>query len=191
MPSLAVSRSRRRVTARTLAFPAFAPRPVEIRSVDGEFRQYLRAHFGLRPILAACLVWALAVLFYAFIATRAHAGSVSEHDAVSRQFSPVACYQLVQQAGRMIAWARWEEGFSLEKMRSGQFREGTPDWMIGLVQDWITDAYQWRATDEQVHQWAAELGNVDDLPGADQLNAHQTIAIWMRRIARQCDGQHA
>lgn len=186
MPNLTVNGVRRAVVP-----PAAVAHGVEDPAVDQEFRRYLRAHFGFRPIFTACVVWVLALLFYALIATRAHAGSVAEHDAASRPFSPVACYQLVQQAGRMIAWARWEEGFSLEKIRSGQFREGTPDWMIVLVQGWITDAYHWRATDEQVYQWAAELGNVDNLPGADQLSAHQTIAIWLRRIARQCDGQHA
>jgi hypothetical protein len=54
------------------------------------------------------------------------------------------------------------------------------------VQEWIADAYQWRANEEQIRQWAAELGSVDDLPSAERLSVHETIAIWMRRIARQC-----
>jgi len=95
------------------------------------------------------------------------------------------CYELVQDAGRMIAWARWEQGFSLEKTRAAPFPANTPPWMVALVQDWITDAYQWQATDEQILQWASELGNVDDLPHAAQLSRHETIAIWMRHIARQ------
>jgi hypothetical protein len=61
--------------------------------------------------------------------------------------------------------------------------------MIDLVQGWIADAYEWRATDEQVLQWARELGNAEDLPHADRLTVSETIAIWMRRIARQCAAQ--
>jgi hypothetical protein len=162
---------------------------VEDPAVDQEYRQYVRAHFALWPILSACLVWVLAFVLYALIATRAHAAPLPNQAAAAHPFSPVACYQLVQDAGRMIAWARWEQGFSLEKTRSSEFRADTPDWMIALVQGWISDAYQWRATDEQIHQWAAELGNVDNLPRAEQLSADQSIAIWLRRIARQCNGE--
>jgi len=88
----------------------------------------------------------------------------------------------------MIAWARWERQFPLEKTLSGRFPDGTPAWAVDLVGGWITDAYQWRVTDEQVYEWAAELGNVDNLPHADRLSVHETIAIWMRRIGRQCSG---
>jgi hypothetical protein len=121
----------------------------------------------------------------------AHAGSGRGHDRQPQDFNLVACYQLVQHEGRMIAWARWEEGFSLEKTRSGGFRDGTPAWMIDMVRAWIADAYQWQATDEQIRQWAEELGNADDLPSAQRLTTHETIAIWMRRIARHCDGRQA
>jgi hypothetical protein len=167
--------------------PVTLAHAVEDPAVDQEFRRYVRAHFALWPILTACLVWMLAFVFYAFIATRADAAPMPKHGDISQPFSPVACYQLVQDAGRMIAWARWEQGLSLEKARSSGFRAGTPDWMVDLVQTWISDAYQWRATDEQIREWAAELGNVDNLPGADQLSAHQSIAIWLRRTARQCN----
>jgi len=59
--------------------------------------------------------------------------------------------------------------------------------VIDLVQGWIADAYQWRATDEQVRQWAAELGSVDNIPSAEALSVHETIAVWLRRIARSCN----
>ena len=121
----------------------------------------------------------------------AQAGSGRGHDRQPQQFNLAACYQLVHHEGRMIAWARWEEGFPLEKTRAGEFREGTPAWMIERVHAWITDAYRWQATDEQVRQWAEELGNADDLPSAQRLNKHETIAIWLRRIARDCDTQQA
>jgi hypothetical protein len=101
-------------------------------------------------------------------------------------FNRVACYQMVQQEGRMIAWARWEQGYSQDKMQSAPFAPETPTWMVKMVQRWISDAYNWEVTDEQVYQWAAELGNTDDLPTASRLSPHQTIAIWMRRIAKQC-----
>jgi hypothetical protein len=103
------------------------------------------------------------------------------------QFTRLACHELVQDTGRMIAWARWEGRLSREKLQSAKMPESTPPWIIELVQVWIADAYEWRATDDQVFQWAAELGNTDGLPRANQLSEHETIAIWMRRIARQCD----
>jgi hypothetical protein len=101
-------------------------------------------------------------------------------------FTVPACYRLARSEGRMIAWARWEQGFSLEKTRSGQVAAGTPDWMIRILEAWITDAYSWQVTDEQIYQWAAELGNTAHLPSAQRVSRHETIAIWMRRIARQC-----
>ena len=104
-------------------------------------------------------------------------------------FTRVACYDLVQHEGRMIAWARWEQGDSLEKTQAGQFPPETPEWMVSLIRRWITDAYSWQVTDEQIYQWAAELGNTDHLPSASRLSRHETIAIWMRRIARQCAGE--
>lgn len=104
-------------------------------------------------------------------------------------YTAAACYGLVQNAGRAIAWARWEKGLSLEKTRSAPFRASTPGWVIDLVNGWIDDAYQWRATDQQIRQWGAELGSVDDLPSAEALSVHEKIAIWMRRIGRQCDGR--
>lgn len=97
-----------------------------------------------------------------------------------------ACHALVMDAGRMIAWARWEQRMALDKVRASPFRDGTPDWVVSLVGDWITDAYEWKATDEQVFQWAAELGSTKFLPKAAQLTKHETIAIWLRRIARGC-----
>jgi len=110
-----------------------------------------------------------------------------EYQPPPAEFSTVACYGLVEAAGRSIAWARWEKHLSLEKTRSAPFRAHTPAWVIDLVQGWIDDAYQWRATEEQIRQWADELGSVEDLPNAEALNVHETIAIWMRRIGRQCN----
>ena len=116
-----------------------------------------------------------------------------ENERPPSEYSAAACYGLVQDAGRGIAWARWEKGLSLEKTRSTPFRADTPTWVIDLVQGWIADAYQWRATDEQVRQWAAELGSVDNMPSAEALSVHETIAVWLRRIARLCNerGVHA
>jgi len=125
------------------------------------------------------------LLVSAFLA-QPRAASARSDDGAPPQFNAVACYQLVQHAGRPIAWARWEKGLSLERTRSAKFRDGTPVWAANLVQEWIVDAYQWRASDEQVRQWAAELGSLDDLPSAEALSVHETIAIWMRRIARRC-----
>ena len=103
------------------------------------------------------------------------------------EFNTAACYGLVAEAGRAIAWARWEQRLPLEKTRSAPFRANTPAWVIDLVQGWVDDAYVWRASNEQIQQWAAELGSVDSLPSADALSVHETIAIWMRRIGRQCN----
>jgi len=110
---------------------------------------------------------------------------------VPQEFNPAACYGLVQDAGRQIAWARWERGFSVEKTRSAVLRDGTPEWAADLEQDWIGDAYEWHASDEQIRQWAAELGSVDNLPSAEELSVHEAIAIWMRRIGRQCSERAA
>jgi hypothetical protein len=59
-----------------------------------------------------------------------------------------------------------------------------------MVKTWIADAYSWQVTDEQIYEWAKELGNTDDLPSATGLNRHIQIAIWMRRIVRQCEAEH-
>jgi len=135
------------------------------------------------------LIWAHIILLCCFALPQAYAGSGRAHDRAPQKFNLAACYQLVHHEGRMIAWARWEEHFSLEKTRSAQFAEGTPTWVVDLIQAWIADAYDWRPTDEQIHQWAEELGNAENLPSAQRLTTHETIAIWMRRIARQCDRQ--
>jgi hypothetical protein len=106
--------------------------------------------------------------------------------AAEAPFSRAACYSLVQREGRMIAWGRWEQGYSLEKMSGGTFDAGTPEWAVRMVRHWIADAYSWQATDEQVRQWAEELGNTANLPAANRLTRDETIAIWLRRIAREC-----
>jgi hypothetical protein len=149
--------------------------------------QYPDAPLRVRPIRKVALPWALTLLFCTFVVPLAQADPERDPRSTSSQFTTAACYDLVQDAGRMIAWARWERHFSVEKTRSAGFRDNTPQWVIELVQDWIADAYQWRATDQQVLEWASELGRVENLPRADQLTTHQAIAIWMRRIARQCN----
>ena len=156
------------------------------QSGDDSYDSYVQAHVRTRPILTACAAWSVALLCYFILAAPAKA---AQPPAQAQALTSLACYELVQDAGRMIAWARWEQGFSLEKTRAAPFPPNTPPWMVALVQEWITDAYQWQATDEQILQWAAELGNVDDLPHAADLSKHETIAIWMRRIARQCTGR--
>lgn len=131
-------------------------------------------------------VWGLLGVLCAIVAQPATADPSYDSGPPPESFTLPACYQLARSEGRMIAWARWEQGFSLEKARSGQFAEGTPDWMIRIVDAWIVDAYSWRVTDDQIYQWAAELGNTDRLPSAQRVSRHETIAIWMRRIASQC-----
>jgi hypothetical protein len=135
------------------------------------------------------LVYGTMLTLCTFLAPLAQAGSAQGHGRTPDQFNLVACYQLVQREGRMIAWARWEERFPEQKIRTGQFSEGTPVWVVELVQIWISDAYAWQVTDAQVQQWAEELGNARNLPSAKRLSTHQTIAIWMRRISRQCDSK--
>jgi len=116
----------------------------------------------------------------------ARAAAERGQEAAPMEFSVAACYQLVRNAGRQIAWARWEREFPVERTRAAVLREATTEWTIELEQKWISDAYEWRASDEQIRQWAAELGSVEDLPSAEQLSVHESIAIWLRRIGREC-----
>jgi hypothetical protein len=134
----------------------------------------LNAGIALALLLVACMAHSPAAFAHAY-------------EPAPLEFSAGACYRLVQEAGRPIAWARWEKGLSLEKTRSTGLRDDKPAWVIDLVRGWISDAYRWRATDEQIRQWAAELGSVDNLPSVETLSVHETIAIWLRRIARLCD----
>ncbi len=138
-----------------------------------------------RLLRTASLVLAIALLAPGF------ATADPESPPLPVRYSQSACHRLVMDAGRMIAWARWEQRLSLERVRTGPIREGTPDWVVHLVQGWVTDAYQWQPTNEQIHQWARELGSTTFLPRVDQLTKHETIAIWLRRIARACPEQEA
>jgi hypothetical protein len=153
---------------------------------------------GFAMFLSACRhdsvirrapMWGCLLVLSALLAQPAAADPGHDSAPTPDHFDRLACYQLVRKEGRMNAWARWEQGYSLEKARAGQFAQGTPVWVVDLVRAWIADAYSWQVTDEQVHQWAAELGNTSDLPSANGLSRHETIAIWMRRIARQCASQ--
>jgi hypothetical protein len=130
-------------------------------------------------------LWGSVALCCSLLAPAAFADPEGPRDTPA-QFTRMACYDLVQHEGRMIAWGRWEQGFSQERMRSAPFAPDTPQWMVSMVQRWIADAYSWQVTDEQIYQWAEELGNTANLPSANRLSPHVTIAIWMRRIAKQC-----
>jgi hypothetical protein len=127
------------------------------------------------------------LLIVAPFAPLAHADE--ERSAPPPDFNVRACQEMVRHEGRMIAWARWEQGFPLQKTRSAKLADGAPRWAVELVRTWIGDAYAWRVSDANVRQWAQELGNADNLPKASQLTPHETIAIWLRRIARDCDAR--
>ncbi len=105
------------------------------------------------------------------------------------KFDRVVCYWVAQQLGRTIAWARWEQDYTEAKTRAAGLGQGTPTWVTDVIGDWIGDAYAWRPTDEQVRTWAEELGDVGDVPRASDLTRYQTIAVWMRRIGRDCDAR--
>jgi hypothetical protein len=154
--------------------------PHRTTAVRGRSKERARHHSYNGPMV-------LAFLFGFCLAQCAPVALAHMNQPLPPDYTAAACYGLVQNAGRAIAWARWEKGLSLEKTRSAPFRASTPGWGIDLVKGWIDDAYQWRATDQQIRQWAAELGSVDDLPSAEALSVHEKIAIWMRRIGRQCD----
>ena len=136
-------------------------------------------------------MWAALLLLCAFTVPSAQADPGEGREPTPQTFNVVACYRVAQNEGRMVAWARWEKRFPVEKLRSVEFGAGTPTWVVDRIQAWILDAYTWQVTDDQVQQWAMELGNTEDLPRANGLTVHQTIAIWMRRISRQCDDQQA
>src|SRR6267142_301469 len=53
-----------------------------------------------------------------------------EYAPPAGEFNTVACYGLVAEAGRAIAWARWEKQLPLDKTRSAPFRANTPAWVI-------------------------------------------------------------
>ena len=133
--------------------------------------------------LAACAIGCL------LVGTLAAADPGRNQYRLPDTFERPVCYWVAQQLGRTIAWARWEQGFTEAKTRAAGFGQGTPQWVIGVVNDWIADAYAWQATDEQVRAWVEELGDASDVPRADQLSPYQTIAIWMRRIGRDCDAR--
>jgi len=139
---------------------------------------------GGRPIRKAGII--LGLLLSASMAQAPRPATAHSQESPSPEFNAAACYQLVQNAGRQIAWARWEQRLSVEKTQSAELHDGTPVWASRLVREWIADAYEWHASDEQIRQWASELGSVDHLPSAEQLSVHESIAIWMRRIGRQC-----
>lgn len=125
----------------------------------------------------------------AVVGPAAHADPGHRQGGTPQSFTRVACYELVRHEGRMIAWARWEQGYSLERTRAGRVAEGAPGWMASMLERWIADAYSWQVTDAQIHEWATELGNMDNLPSASRVSRHETIAIWLRRIARECAAQ--
>jgi hypothetical protein len=97
-----------------------------------------------------------------------------------------SCYELARDTGRQIAWARWERGISREDIRTAKVAGHLPDATVARIKGWIEEAYSWSPDDKDIYQWAAELGLVEDLPTTATLTKHETIGIWMRRLARQC-----
>jgi hypothetical protein len=49
------------------------------------------------------------------------------------RYNQSVCHALVMDAGRMIAWARWEQRLSLERVLTSPTRAGTPDWVAQLA----------------------------------------------------------
>lgn len=150
--------------------PALATRRAATNRIRSGFR--VLARFGAAVTLSVCGA-----------GTRADPSQIT----LPPQYSEPMCRLLVMDAGRMIAWARWERRLAVDQARAAPVPRDAPEWVATLVQEWITDAYEWEVTDDQIRQWAAELGTTRDLPTTGQLSVHETIAIWLRRIARQCD----
>lgn len=130
----------------------------------------------------------LTLMFLAVLIPTVRAAPEQDDDGVPEVFDTAACYQLVQDTGRMIAWARWELGAPEDRVVV-RFDEDTPEWIVDLTNRWIADAYHWEVTEDQVQQWANDLGDGTS-SRTNELSAPQTIAIWLRRIARQCHEQH-
>ncbi len=139
------------------------------------------------PSIASLAALGMSALLW-FAAAMAMAGAEPQEGegGLPPVFETTACYQLVQETGRMIAWARWEVGAPEDKVVA-YFDEDTPEWVVDLTNRWIADAYHWEITDE----WAGELGEATASSRAEGLTTPETITIWLRRIARQCREQHA
>jgi hypothetical protein len=143
----------------------------------------------LRSVSILALAGMTALALLAVLMPMARAAPDEGGEGTPQVFDTAACYQLVQDTGRMIAWARWE-------LRAPQasvmvrFEDDTPEWIVDLTHRWIEDAYHWEATDDQIRQLASEPGDGIGSSRADELTAPQTIAIWLRRIAQQCSEQH-
>jgi hypothetical protein len=137
--------------------------------------------------LAAAGVIVLTLL--AVLMPMARADSGQSGADLPELFDTAACYQLVQDTGRMIAWARWELG-APESAVLVRFQEDTPAWIVDLTNRWVEDAYHWEITDDQVKQWSSEVEDRTASPPAGELTTPQTIAIWLRRIALQCHELH-
>jgi hypothetical protein len=99
----------------------------------------------------------------------------------------LVCYRMVQDAGRWVAWARWEQRMPIDVARLRGPANGAPQARARLIDAWMDDAYRWQPTDEQVREWAEELGSAASVPHANELTVHETIAIWLRRTARACE----
>lgn len=134
--------------------------------------------------------WTSAAFLFAILSSTvlvpdAGAASEARDEAAPPVFDAAACYQLVSDTGRKIAWARWEIGAPEDNVVV-RFDDDTPEWIVDLTQRWIEDAYHWQATDDQVRQ----LGAAGALSPSQELTTPQTIALWLRRIALQCSEQH-
>ena len=127
----------------------------------------------------------LAILLTTVLIADAGAASETRDEVAPPVFDAAACYQLVNDTGRKIAWARWELGAPEDNVVV-RFDDDTPEWIVDLTQRWIEDAYHWQVTEEQVRQ----LDGASWLSASPELTTPQTIALWLRRIARQCSEQH-
>jgi hypothetical protein len=143
----------------------------------------------LRSIASLAVVGVIALTLLAVLVPVARAAPDQGGDGAPQAFDTAACYQLVQDTGRLIAWARWELG-APENNVVARFDDGTPEWIVDLTNRWIEDAYHWEATDDQIRRWASELGDGNGSSPGDELTTPQTIAIWLHRIALQCHEQH-
>jgi hypothetical protein len=128
----------------------------------------------------ACAAVAL-LTFVALMPVAGAAPGTSDQMEPPVVFDAAACYQLVNETGRKIAWARWEAR-APESNVVARFDDDTPEWIVELTQRWIEDAYHWQASDDQPRS--------SDGAGAAELTTRETIVLWLRRIARQCNELH-
>ena len=97
------------------------------------------------------------------------------HDGTPPPEFNAVCYQLVQEAGPDRLGTLGER-FHGGKNRSAKFRDDTPGMGGRPGAGWIADAYQWRASDEQIRQWAASWFSRRPAKRGG-LSVHEAIAV--------------